>query len=294
MRGFRPRVWIPVAIAAAFVVVSAFGLSSCISFGMKPERADAIFARTPYNRREAVYTVGDRTMHYAESGDPNKRSVVFVHGSPGSWDAFIGFMVDPELLRRARVVSVDRPGYGGSGRGIPERSLERQAADLVPVLESHREPEPPILVGHSYGGPVIARLAIDRPDLVGGLVFVAASIDPSLEKTKWYQIPADWLLLSWMVPKDLVTCNREILALKGELTLMMPSWSSIRAPSIVIQGGKDGLVPPANADFAERMLTAAPLKVVRVADMNHFVPWTRPDLIVSAIDELLDRDPAGR
>jgi pimeloyl-ACP methyl ester carboxylesterase len=35
--------------------------------------------------------------------------VVFVHGSPGSWDAFIGFFKDSLLVGKARLISVDRP-----------------------------------------------------------------------------------------------------------------------------------------------------------------------------------------
>ncbi len=39
-----------------------------------------------------------------------------------------------------------------------------------------------ILVGHSLGGPVIARTAMDYPDLVDGLILVGGSIDPEMEK----------------------------------------------------------------------------------------------------------------
>jgi pimeloyl-ACP methyl ester carboxylesterase len=56
----------------------------------------------------------------------------------------------------------------------------------------------------------------------------------------------------------------------------------------VIQGEKDMLVHPKNADFAERMLVnSKSLKVVRVDTMNHFVPWSHPQLIKKAIEESL-------
>jgi pimeloyl-ACP methyl ester carboxylesterase len=49
----------------------------------------------------------------------------------------------------------------------------------------------------------------------------------------------------------------------------------------------DGLVPPENADFAQRMLKPERLKVTRVPGLNHFVPWARKDLLDAAILEAL-------
>ena len=41
--------------------------------------------------------------------------LIFVHGAPGSWDAFKDYLTDEDLKSKARVVAYDRPGYGGSG-----------------------------------------------------------------------------------------------------------------------------------------------------------------------------------
>jgi pimeloyl-ACP methyl ester carboxylesterase len=68
---------------------------------------------------------------------------------------------------------------------------------------------------------------------------------------------------------------------------MLPLWPKVRASTIVIQGQKDDLVPPGNADFARKMITNAPLKFVLRDDMNHFVPWSHPELIRNAVLELL-------
>jgi pimeloyl-ACP methyl ester carboxylesterase len=65
---------------------------------------------------------------------------------------------------------------------MPEQSLRMQSACLAPLLRLGKSAKKPILVGHSLGGPVAARLAMDYPDEVGGLILVAPSIDPELEK----------------------------------------------------------------------------------------------------------------
>ena len=57
---------------------------------------------------------------------------------------------------------------------------------------------------------------------------------------------------------------------------------------IVIQGQKDSLVPKENADFAKKMLVNAPVEFVLVDSMDHFVPWSNPELIHDAIIKLLE------
>ncbi len=70
---------------------------------------------------------------------------------------------------------------------------------------------------------------------------------------------------------------------------MLPLWKNITCRVKVIQGKKDDLVSPANADFAKKMLVnAASVDFILKDDMNHFVPWQHPELIRQAILELLD------
>ena len=277
-----------IVILVAFLMLILF-VSSCISFKTKRKDADSFFAGRPHQPRYFRYRNGTRNIHYVEVGEEEKTPVVFVHGSPGSWGAFMGYLGNERLLARAKLISVDRPGFGESDYGVPEKSIAKQAADLKPLLESQHRPS--ILVGHSLGGPVIARIAMDYPELVASLVLIAPSIDPNLEKVTWYQTAADWELVSWMVPTDLLTANREILPLKADLQEMLPLWSKITVPVTIIHGEKDRLVPVANVDFAQKRLVHAPLTVVREPELNHFIPWKRGDLVRDAI--LIHLDFAG-
>lgn len=141
----------------------------------------------------------------------------------------------------------------------------------------------PVLVGHSLGGPVACRLAMDYPALVGGLVLVAPSIDPALEKQEWYRPLLNWGLIRKWLPVEFDASNREILPLRRELTEMLPLWRTIRVPVTVIQGDRDILVPPGNAAFAGRMLTSVSARIIMLPGQNHFIPWTRPEVIREAI-----------
>lgn len=261
-------------------------MDSCMQFRMSKTEVDEYFQKKKYKATTDSYYVGNQKINYMSVGSDTLPLVLFVHGSPGSADAFIDFLADTTLVKTAQLVSVDRPGFGYSNFGYAEPSLEKQAADIKPILEKHKMQRPVILVGHSLGGPVIARLAMDYPDLVDGLIFVAGSVDPDLEPNEWFRGPLSTPFLKWMLPRSLRASNDEIYQLKPQLQAMMPLWANIKCPSIFIQGQKDDLVPPANADFAKKMLVNATCKIVSIPDMNHFVPWSHPHLIKEAILEM--------
>ncbi len=277
----------------AFVIVSLFGgllilMDSCLQFRMSKSELDTYFADKKTKGVVHDYFIEKRRINYLTVGDSLKPLVVFVHGSPGSLSAFIDFMADTVLLGKAQLISVDRPGFGYSNFGFAEPSLEKQAAFLKPIIEQHKKQRPIILVGHSLGGPIICRMAIDYPELIDGLVIVAGSIDPELEPKEWFRAPLATPFLSWIMPRSLRASNKEIYRLKPQLEAMIPLYPKIKASAIVIQGGKDDLVAPGNADFAKKMITNAPVKLMLKADMNHFVPWTHPEMIREAILELLN------
>ncbi len=239
---------------------------------------------------------GSGRLHFVVAGrpEPDAVPVLFVHGSPGTWDAWQRFLEDPELRAAARLIALDRPGFGGSERGLAEPSLVRQAAALAAVLGANGSPRQvssrrAIVVGHSLGGPIAVRLAIDRPELVAALVLVAPSIDPALERRRWYNFAAATRVVQWFLPIDWTVSNRELWPLESELKTMLPRWPEIRCPVIVVQGLEDDLVPAANADFAERQLPAGGVRVDRYPDAGHFLLWQRPETVRRPVLELLAR-----
>lgn len=137
--------------------------------------------------------------------------MVFVHGSPGSWEAFVDLLADGRLVARAHLAALDRLGFGGSARSEDEPSLVAQAAALAPVLAGNRSQSGAILVGHSLGAPIVVRAAADMPGRIAGLVLVAPSLAPTLERPWWIQRPTSWPLFAWLLPVDWRSCNRELI-----------------------------------------------------------------------------------
>lgn len=274
------RRWPAVGVVVGLLVVF---LPQCVSIRMSDKKVTDYFANRPVKPTFGYVGQAEKPIHYARIGADTLPTVLFIHGSPGAWDAFIGFFADSLLYQRAQLISVDRLGFGKSGFGKVERSLQAQAAAIAPLLSLGKSGRKPMLVGHSLGGPVAARLAMDYPDLVGGLILVAPSIDPALEKQEWYRPLGEAFPFRQWLPAELRVSNEEILPLKAELEQMLPLWATIRVPVIVIQGEDDPLVPPGNAAFAKRVLTNAPVTIQMIPKMNHFIPWSRPDLIREAI-----------
>ncbi|MCA9715231.1 MAG: alpha/beta fold hydrolase [Myxococcales bacterium] len=270
-------------VAALVLAIAALVAMNVVDFGASPATIERAFAGLPHAPRHGAVEVDGRAIHYVEVGDPENPPVVLLHGSPGSWDAYLSQLTSAALQERAHMIALDRPGFGDSSDGGHEPSLARQAAITRAVLHAAHPDAPAVVVGHSFGGPVAGRLAMDAPEDVRALVLVAPSIDPALERTMLAQRVANLRVVAALLPDALVACNREIMALRAELEEMAPRWERMTTPVTVIQGEADRLVPPANADFAAARVPASSLELVRVPGMDHFVPWTRPELIEDAV-----------
>jgi pimeloyl-ACP methyl ester carboxylesterase len=264
-------------------------LHGCLQFRMSKKEITAYFAGRKYQGKQLNFREGFRTIHYVLAGDDDKPLVVFVHGSPGSLSAFIHFLGDSTLLQQARLLTIDRPGFGYSNFGTAEPSLKKQAYFLKRAIEKHKNDQPVFLVGHSLGGPLIARFALDYPDLADDLIMVAPSIDPALEPDEWFRAPFATPFLRWLLPRSFRASNDEIYQLKPQLESLAPHLKEITTPVIVIQGKKDRLVPYQNAYFVKEKMVRSNVSLVMVDSMDHFVPWSNPELIQAAIVEMISR-----
>ncbi len=206
--------------------------------------------------------------------------VLLIHGAPGAWRDLQVLLTDSTLLSLTEVSAVDRPGYGGSG-SVAVTSLAEQARRIAAALE--RLGRPAVVVGHSLGGPIALALATEHPRLVHALVLVAGSADPALEEIRWYQHVARWPVLRWLVPQALDVCNEEMFAQPTELVWLGERLSAVQVPVTILQGDRDGLVPPGNADYLVRMLCNAPVTLRMLAGHDHFIPFSHPQLVVEAV-----------
>lgn len=271
----------------------------CLSCGFRADDSAVLAELSDKGARGSIeYRLADgvriRSVRVAAQpgrGESQARGILFIHGAPGSLDAFSDYLADPRLTRSTRV-AYDRPGYGYSDFGNAVTSQERQALLAAPLLASLQEAGPAVVLGHSYGGTVAARLAMDFPELVGGLVLVAASVDPEHERIFWFNAPAEWPVLQWAIPQAWRVANDEKLTRVAELRRMLPLWQRIDVPVIVFHGTDDDLVPIEHADFLRRSLDPSPRMEIFQGG-GHFILWEQREAIIDALVGLAGAGAAG-
>lgn len=234
------------------------------------------------------------TLKYARSGNRQAPAIIYIHGTPGGWDNGARYLMDADLQAQAYLMSVDRPGWGGSQwhGEKPEIGFASQAERLRTLLVQVKRENggrPIILLGHSLGASLSPYMAMEYPELVDGLVLLAGSLSPELGKPRWYNLAASMGVVSWFLSAEMRHANREIMPLQRQLEDMKDRWLEIGVPVTVIQGEKDKLVFPQNADFAEQVLGHTDLKVVRIPGAGHFLPWENRALVKSELLWMLDK-----
>ena len=115
-----------------------------------------------------------RTLRAVVAGDAPGPLVVFEAGLSAPAASWVH--TQREVSAHARTLSYDRAGYGGSDVDPADRTLERIVDDLAAMLDALDERDPVVLVGHSWGGPILRVFADRFPERVAGLVFVDATI----------------------------------------------------------------------------------------------------------------------
>ncbi|MBK7870378.1 MAG: alpha/beta hydrolase [Saprospiraceae bacterium] len=235
------------------------------------------------------YAESKRKIRYLEIGNDTKPLIVFIHGAPSSISFWNDLLTDSTLLSKAKLMAVDRPGYGYSGYGRPEISVKEQARLIAQVLLQKRNVFNKIILhGSSYGGTVAARIAMDYPNLVDGLLLQSASVEPGAETTYDISYITTHWALEWLVPGAFKVANHEKLSHRKQLELMRPFWSRVIAPTIILQGDADELIFPSNANYAEKQLiNACSVEKLIARGSGHDLLWTRRELLIASLMKLL-------
>ena len=241
-----------------------------------------------------VVQMGAARVSYRVAG--RGRPVVLIHGLGGSgrwWDRNIA-----GLATRFQVHVIDLVGFGES-RGRRTRVAVADAAALVAAWMDSAGLERAAMVGHSMGGLIAADLAAGMPGRVERLVLVAAAVFfspaslPSraigLARAVRYTSPTILPLLAVDAyragPRTVWAAARELLATGAEGML-----GRVAAPTLVVWGEHDTVVPLATGERIARLLPQAELAVIPRAGHNPM--WDRPLEFNRLVMTFLSDDPA--
>lgn len=241
----------------------------------------------PYPSKVATDSLGHTLRYYELTQADAEWNLVLIHGTPATAAVFGEQFRHP--FPRANLFALDRPGFGASGPDARRPSLDDQA-NAVGALLAKSCDRKTILIGHSYGAPVALCAALKFTNEIAGVLLIGGSVNPAQEKTYVIQRVADWPVVSWIVPRTLRQCNRELLTLRGDLIELQPRLAGLMVPVVMLHGTRDRQVPLANVEYLRAQLTAGGksnlFDAIVVSNYNHFIPWQHPDAVEKAIQLL--------
>lgn len=239
--------------------------------------------------------VSGHPVHYRVAG--TGYPVILVHGLSGStrwWRRNI-----PALAQRYRVHLVDLPGFGTMRRHRRRFVLAEADSWLLAWMEAVGLGQAH-LVGHSMGGYICLRFAAHTPQKVGRLVLVAPAGIPtgrspldhivSLLHALRYTTPSFLPLLAqdllragpwtlWRAARDLLTED------------VQEHLQSITAPTLLLWGENDTLIPPALGSLLREQIADSRLLILKGA--GHVPMFDRPQEFDDALLAFLEGEPVG-
>jgi pimeloyl-ACP methyl ester carboxylesterase len=273
------------------ILLFPFFLQSCLEFRQSDRDMFKSIATRKYKPKISYYDTLNRHIRYMEIGNDSLPTVIFVHGSPSSMNFFNNYFKDSTLLEHCKMVGIDRPGYGYSDFGNIEPSIEQQAKFLAPIVQRIRKKnkrKKTILLSSSYGGPVIAKIAMDNRRDIDGILFVAPALDPENEMRFWFNRPLKNKFIRFFMPKTFCMANDEKEAHAQELQKILSGWENIKVKHVFyLQGEQDDIVSIKNLKFAKEKLKYTDFQSELVPKRKHTLIYEEEKLVKQRLLKLI-------
>jgi pimeloyl-ACP methyl ester carboxylesterase len=165
----------------AVVVVAALAVLALITL------AGVLALQRTFPAQGRMIEVAGGKLHVVDIGprDAAGPPVVMIHGASSNLEVMRQPLGDM-LANNHRVILIDRPGHGWSTRTRAEDSTPAVQARMIDEALEKLGVGPAILVVHSWSGALGARMALDYPQRVAGLVMLAPVAYPWPGGVGWY------------------------------------------------------------------------------------------------------------
>jgi 3-oxoadipate enol-lactonase len=257
--------------------------------------------------------------YYVEGSGPPLMMIMGFAGSAKDWgEPFLG------LLRpHFTIIRFSNRGTGASDRVTQPFTTRTMADDTANLLDALKIERPHVL-GISMGGMIAQELAINYPQKVNGLVLGCTTTGPAHGVTATPETmtlmaptpgltPDEMIRKAWgaLVSPGFVQSGISFLEAMLSLELTEPTpmdtlgmqmgaimqhdtfdrLPQIKAPTLIIHGDVDVLVPPQNAPILVKQIAGAELQTISGA--AHMFFWEQPEQSAKVISEFLSRVPAA-
>ena len=163
------------------IVVAALAILALVT------QAGVFALQRAYPARGRMIEVAGATLNVVDIGprDAPGPPVVMIHGASSNLEV-MRQPLGERLARNHRVILIDRPGHGWSTRARLEDSTPAIQGRMIDEALEKLGVGPGILVVHSWSGALGARMALDHPRRVAGLVMLAPVAYPWRGGVGWY------------------------------------------------------------------------------------------------------------
>jgi pimeloyl-ACP methyl ester carboxylesterase len=258
-------------------------------------------------------------LYYEVHG--NGEPLVLIPGI--GYDGWMWHRMIPGLADHFQVLSIDNRGAGQSDKPAGPYTSQMLAADIVGMLDNFGVAKAHIL-GHSMGGFIAQALAIDYPERVNRLILSATNFggprhvpisaeamavltdlsgDPIARLRRGIDVScapgfADtnsefveyWVNYRVQNPIDPAGYQAQLaigLGLLAEAASFEHRLAGVTAPTLLLFGAHDRVVPPANAALLAARIADARVEIL--PDAGHFFPFETPDAANAAVIRFLKR-----
>ncbi len=284
-----------VAWATGLTVLGAVGLAVVLYAPDKPRAAlEAAYPGT-YRNVDGV------RLRLRDSGPRDAPAVILLHGFGASLDTWEPWA--RALSTRFRVVRLDLPGFGLTGADPTGDYSDARAMQILIEMMDQLGIERASLVGNSMGGRIAWTFAAFHPSRVSRLVLISPDgfASPGFAYGRPPTVPILMQALPYVAPRGLIRANlaaayarpealseptltryRDMLLAPGVRAAILartsqtilqdpaPLLARVEAPTLLLWGEKDRMIPISNAADYLRHLPHATL--VRLPNLGH-VPF---------------------
>ena len=262
--------------------------------------------------------LSDSQIRISETGSNNAEVLILLHGFGSSLETWNDW-VKP-LSETYRVIRCDIVGFGLSGpashRDYSDEADVRRIAEMLDQLHLEKV----TLIGHSLGGRVAWNFAARYPSRTNKLVLIAPDGFPDLKTVgeHTYEVPQFAQAMQYILPRFLVKQSmapayadpnhmtdaivqryhdmltapgvRQALLDRMQQTMNTDPTSrlkTITAPTLLLWGEKDAMIPAENALSYEKVMPQA--KKVVVPALGHLLFEEAPETTFAVLKEFLDQ-----
>ncbi|WP_158807223.1 alpha/beta fold hydrolase [Beijerinckia sp. L45] len=298
-------------VLCALVIVAAAGL--WLYTPDKPRAAlEAAYHIAPTGYRD----IAGMRMRLADSGPKRAPALILLHGFGSSletWDAWV-----KSLAADFRVIRFDWPGFGLTGPDPTGDYSDARSLQILAAVMDALGIDRASLIGNSIGGKLAWMFAAKNPARVDRLVLVSPDgfASPGFDYGKKPEVPLMVRALPYTLPAFMVRASmspafgdptrmdealvaryRDFMLAPGvrpamiarmeQVTMVPPEplLRGVRAPTLLLWGEKDGMIPVANA--ADYLRTMPDARLAALPGLGHVPQEEAPALSLKPVLDFL-------